>query len=496
MEEVKTKEQEENEMNFSFKALLFPFTITKAIHWIICIGILVYCNILFNGFVWDDLTYIIANPAIHVFNLFTLFGVNNQFNGPGYYRPIPAVYISLLWNLFGDAAFFYHAVQILLQIVCACLVVVFLKRFFSISLAFFLSLIFLIHPMQTESVAYISGAQNNLFFLFGMIALLIGIKEKFQQKQFLLMSLFILLSILSKETGFLFLLMIILYQFFYNRRYAAVTTGYFIGTIALYLFIRFSYAQDFLTKNTTIPIALLSLPERLINTPAIFFYYLQTFLYPAHLSIDQQWTVSSVSFSDFYLPLFIDTIFVFALLFFGVFIYQKRKKIFSLYIFFIAWFFSGVALVLQLFPLDATVSDRWFYFPLVGLLGIFGILFQEIVAKKYAVKNYVLAAAIICILLLSLRTMVRNTNYVDQLTLFSHDAAVARNGFDLENQLGAMYYQANNIAESRNHFRRAVAEMPCLNSTSNLEIVDQQVSDQQAVARDKMILAQCAAKKN
>jgi len=489
-----TSNQQEKEFNFSFKTFFFPFTTFKAIHWIVMIGIIVYFNVLFNGFVWDDFTYMIANPAIHVFNLFSLFGVNNQFNGPGYYRPIPAVYISLLWNMFGTMAFFYHAIQIMLQIACSCLVFFFFKRFFSVSLSFFLSLVFLLHPIQTESVAYISGAQNNLFFFFGMIAFLISTKENQHKKQFLLMSLFLLISLLSKETGFLFLLMILLYQFFYKREYFAAITGYFIATITLYLLIRFSYAQDFLTKNSTIPIALLSFSERLINIPAIIFYYLQTFFYPAQLSIDQQWIVTSLSFSDFYLPLFGDILFLIFLLVFGVYIFKKKRKLLNLYLFFVIWFFLGIGLVIQIFPLDATVSDRWFYFPIVGILGILGILFQTLQTKKKITRNLIVGIAFVSISLLSIRTMVRNTNYVDQLTLFSHDAAISRNGFDLENQLGAMYYQANNIAESRKHFQRAVAEMPCLNSTSNLMIVDQQIGDAQAVTKDKMILAKCARK--
>jgi len=310
------------------------------------------------------------------------------------------------------------------------------------------------------------------------------------------MSLFLLLSLFSKETGFLFLLMILLYQLFYKREYLVVTISYFIGTITLYLIIRFSYAQDFLTRNSTIPIALLSLPERLINIPAIFFYYLQTFFYPTQLSIDQQWIVSSASFSDFYLPLFLDIFFLLLVVVFGILIYKKRRKKLNIYLFFVVWFLLGIGLVLQIFPLDATFSDRWFYFPIVGLLGIFGMFFQSLPIKKEQLKYFVFGLTFICINILSIRTMVRNTNYVDQMTLFSHDAAVAKNGFDLENQLGAMYYQANNITESRKHFQKAVAEMPCLNSTSNLELVDQQIGDLQAVVKDRMILAKCAHIRN
>jgi protein O-mannosyl-transferase len=482
---IKTTEKKEIDTEFSFKNFFVPFTTLKAIHWIVFIGIIVYFNVLFNGFVWDDLTYMVNNPAVHTFNLSSLFHVDNQYFGTGYYRPIAATYISLLWNLFGTSPFFYHFIQILIHIAGTCLLFIFLKRFFNITIAFFLSLIFLVHPMQVDSVSYISDTQVNLFFLFGMIAVLISLKKNLHLKHFLLISFFLLFSILTKETGALFIPVILLYQFLYKRQYFLPSLAFSFCVIIVYSLMRFAYAHDVLQKNTTIPIDLLSLPERVINIPAIFFYYVKTFLYPVNINIDQQWLVTSLSFNDFYYPLIMSGVFFLFLFGFGIFLYKKNKKKLSLYLFFVVWYFLGIGLVLQIFPLDATVSDRWIYFPMVGLLGILGILSQSVSFKKKIFKNMALGVAIVYISLLGLRTIVRNTNYVDQLTLFSHDAAIAKNGFDME----------NHFAESRKHFQKAVVEMPCLDSTSNLEIVDQQVGDLQAVARDKMILAKCADKR-
>src|SRR4051812_3106647 len=86
----------------------------KAIYFFILIALLVFGNMLFNGFVWDDLPFIISNPDLHTFNIARLFG-ENSFNSSGYYRPLPAVYFSVLYTFFTTHAFFYHFFQLSLH---------------------------------------------------------------------------------------------------------------------------------------------------------------------------------------------------------------------------------------------------------------------------------------------------------------------------------------------------------------------------------------------
>jgi hypothetical protein len=102
-----------HEINFpSFKTLFLPLTTFTAIHIIILVGLLVYGNTLFNGFVWDDTTFILLDPMMHsLSNFFTLFNANH-INAAGQYRPIPAIYFTTLYSLFQKSAFFYHFAQL------------------------------------------------------------------------------------------------------------------------------------------------------------------------------------------------------------------------------------------------------------------------------------------------------------------------------------------------------------------------------------------------
>lgn len=162
-------------MNFQAK-LLNNLTKLKVVNLIVLLGIITFANCIFNKFVLDDYSFIVNNPEVHRLNIFASFG-KNMFNGLGYYRPIPAIYFSSLYSIFTTNQFFYHFIQITLHIANTFLVFVLFKKLFSEKLSLFLSLIFLIHPIQVESVSYIAAAGNPLFFLFGITAFILSQKN-------------------------------------------------------------------------------------------------------------------------------------------------------------------------------------------------------------------------------------------------------------------------------------------------------------------------------
>lgn len=443
-------EHHEEELEYSFKSLFFPFTTHKAIGWITIVGFIVYANVLFNGFVWDDLTFIINNSDSHIFNILHLFSINS-FNNGGYYRPLPAVYFSLLWNLFHTTAFLYHLVQISLHIINTCLVYYFFKKVIHKSISFFLALLFLIHPIQVESVAYIGATQSELLFMPGMIALLISMRDRLTRKSLFLLSFFLLLSILTKETGVLFILIVGLYQLLFYRKRILSFILYFLSIIAVYLLIRLGLTHQFLMKNSSTPLSNLPLVERFIQIPAIVFFYIKTFLFPLQLSINQRWLAIFFTFKQFYFPLLVDFLFFSFFAVCGIFLY-KKKKLFPLYLFFFLWFVIGIGFLLQLFALDMTVAERWFYFPIIGLLGMIGIIFQQFLSREHHAQKIGIIVVCLLLVMLSVRTIVRNSNWHDELGLFIHDSHISDN-YDLETSIAQDYYDAGDYKDAKEHYK-------------------------------------------
>lgn len=442
----------------SLKKFFIPLSNLKAIHILVLVGFIVYFNMLFNGFAWDDMGFIVLNPEIHKVDLPLLFG-KNAFNDFGYYKPITALYFASMYAVFKEFIFFYHIVQLLIHTVNVSFLFVFLSLFFNKKLSLFLALIFLVHPIQVESVSYIGDAVTPIFFLFGITALWLSTKESVSLRRYSAISLLLLLSILTKETGFLFFLLIILYVFIFKRKSILKFLLFIIIPFVFYLIIRFAVVGSIIKKITDVPIGQLTLSERLINIPEIIFYYIKTFFYPDRLVIEQQWIVKSIDFQHFYFPLLIDVLFLLLSVLSGFYIYKNNKSSFKLYIFFFLWLIIGISIHLQIFPLDMTVADRWFYFPMAGLLGILGINICSFkVIHKY-IKTIGYIAAIFIIIVLSVRTMVRNTDWKDSLTLYLRDSKIHTN-YNTELNLGTEFALINKYDEAIFHYVKSMEIYP------------------------------------
>jgi hypothetical protein len=457
--------QHDNEL--SFYDLFIPLTIKKSIYLICIIGIIVFSNMLFNKFVWDDRTFIQFNPEIHNLNLAFLFGPNmfNNINA-GQYRSFVAIYFTVLHSIFSDNTFFYHFLQLLVHITNSILVFFLFKRFFKITVSFFLALIFLVHPIQVESVSFIASSGNTLFTLFGLLALFLSF-GKTTMKRTISVFILLLLSLLSKETGIVFVLLVLLVGVLFNKKSRVV---YFLSaaiTVLVYIFLRFIVGKVFFSKIHLVPISHLSFSERLITLPSVFFYYLKTFLFPVHLAIEQLWVVRKIDISHFYIPLLLDVIFILLLFILGVSIKRRDKKTFVAFTFFGIWFFASIFPYLQILPLDMTVADRWFYLPIIALLGIIGCgvnLFLPIFRKN---KKLVVTTIIVCILFLSVRTIVRNSNWENPITLYTHDSKILDN-YDIENSLAGELGLLGRDEEAFSHYRKSVAMFPHETNLFNL----------------------------
>lgn len=459
----------------SFYSLFVPLTTKKAIIFITLIGLVVFFNMLGNGFVWDDLTYIIRNYYSYKINFFYAFG-SNLYNGAGQYRPIPEFYFSVLCTLFGSTPFIYHFLQLVLHIACAILVYILFQKFFSKSLSFFLTVIFLVHPIQVESVTYIAQTISPLFFLPGILALLLSFRKDISMRLLATIFILLLLSLFAKETGILFIFMIIIYRYLImkNNR-IKLLIGSFI-TLVVYAYIRIVIGQVGLSTRQLVPIAGISLLDRMLNIPMIFFYYLKTLFFPKTLAIDQIWVMKSANFSQFYFPLLIDLIFVLFVIFAGFYIIRHNKKLFELYLFFTTWFLIGFLMIAQIFPLDMTVADRWFYFPFVGLLGMMGLIYQIFSAKVKIKKSMAVVFALTIISLLSIRTIVRDNNWRDVFTLYNHDIAESDN-FDIENNLGVEYLDIGNYTDAQTHLKKSISMMPYELNLQNMAVTNMDMGD-------------------
>lgn len=438
----------------------------KFIYLLIIIGLIIFFNSLFNGFVWDDEEQIVNNSLIHTIANFPAFFTGSTFNTGGtgnlagiYYKPLMTVFFSFIYSIFGPNPFFFHLLQVFIHIINSILVFLLFRNFFKNLLSFMSALFFLIHPINVEAVVYISALQETLFLLFGLAAFQFLNKIRAGWSLILLLTVTFLLSFLSKETGFLFIPITLLFCWLFQKsKFKYVFFSASISVIC-YSFMRFILASVGLVKNGPSPIMQTSFYERLLSLPQIFFYYFKTSVFPQNLAIAQHWIIKDADLSNFLLPLFLDILILMVIFLLGLLIYRTKNDIFKNYIFFASWLLLGLSIHLQIFPLDMTVADRWFYFPIIGLIGLISLGWNQIkISEKYSlIVNFCL---ILLIITFFLRTVIRNTNFKDGLTLYSHDIKISEGAFDLENNLGVELYRAGRFDEATTHFDNSTKLAP------------------------------------
>jgi Tfp pilus assembly protein PilF len=152
--------------------------------------------------------------------------------------------------------------------------------------------------------------------------------------------------------------------------------------------------------------------------------------------------------------------------------------------FFLLWFAVALAPALNIIPLDMTMAERWLYVPVIGILAI-ASLFAAYLINRFSLANKKVFCAIIAILLAALggRTIVRNSDWKDGLTLFGHDYKIVfrmspQGSFDLENNYGVELLRIGQIDEAERHLMKSVALQPrWASSQNNLGVVLERQGD-------------------
>src|SRR3989344_2126596 len=153
---------------------------------LIVIGFFVYFFNLNNQLFWDDDDWIINNNFVHTvsWDNIKFWLTHNTLAGVGlksnYYRPFLFFTFALNYMAAGIKPLVYHLTSNFIHIANGIIIFLLLKRFDlgiskgrTLAIAFLTSLIFLIHPLQTEAITYISGRGDALAALFMLLALLL-----------------------------------------------------------------------------------------------------------------------------------------------------------------------------------------------------------------------------------------------------------------------------------------------------------------------------------
>jgi len=386
---------------------------------LILIGILILTFVTFYGSLnnnftnWDDDVYVLNNFLIRDFsseNLEKIFLEPMGFSQ--IYRPLAYLTYMLDYSIWGLNPFGYHLSSLLFHLINVTLVF-YLLRLLSNNLAVagVVSLLFAIHPMKVEAIAWAAARVDVVyatFYLAALIAYILYIKNAFQIKYLVFATILLVFSLLSKPAAVSFPLACLLIDYFYARKWSVKLILDKIPFVVLAL------AMGIITLLAQRPdiaigsgIEQFSWFERIfIISYTLLFYFFKT-IFPIKLS----------NFYDFPQKLsFWHYGSLFLLGFLGFIVYRMRSN--RYFVFGILFFVAHLLLVIHIISTGNRfmAADRYVYLAQLGLL--LSIAFWYLSAKEN-VRNVILGAAAVLSIFYWAVSFNRNQVWNTGITLWS-----------------------------------------------------------------------------
>lgn len=421
-----------------------------------------YFPVLSGPFLFDDEFFIEKNESVRGFKVKEIYttGVTQGANiGGNFYRPNQQFAFAVINKIFGQKPLAFHAFSILCHALCAFLLFVFLVGLnFSRMGSLIGASLFLLHPVQTEAVSYISGLADPLsvlFLLSGLIFLTKALKENAATKWFALSVLFFILALFTKENTVVFFPLAVVVAFFLH--FSSQTkwqnkTGLWFGLFTLlalgYLVLKFTVFKfgDNAGLTSEKNLYTENLHIRIITFFNILPEYFKMFLFPKNLNYEKPYTA--------YTELMNMRVFI-SLLAVAVFAYSvySIKKMPFLFLA-TAWFFVAIAPFTGIIPLNSMYLEHWLYVPIIGFIMLIVLLHEFLAAKKISVGFAIVLISVL--LLFSVRTFSRNKEWSDVEKFYLNELKYSQDAIRIYNNLGMYYAGKKQYSKAISYYQKAI----------------------------------------
>ena len=413
---------------------------------LVTLAVITYAGALRGDFQFDDSVTILINP--HLSQWETFVGHLGHM-----VRPVLYATFFVDRSLYGEHPTGYHLLNLLLHLGSGLLLYRILTRAAteeSRHVPFWTSLLFLIHPIQTETVIYISGRASGLMAFFFLLALLFSIKRseslndpKVSRLYLIGAMISFLLSLASKETAITFPLVLLLWDILVRRLRGASLRAAFVSCHLPFWLILLVVGIAVWTHPRYMALAQFSLGirplwENFLSELHAGAYALLLFFYPWKQNFDHDLPPFH---SLFEWPLPLDLLLLGALIT-GAISLARRFPLFS---FGIGWFFVQL-LPTSLIPRNDFLSERNLYLASIGVLLAVVVLgsylthrLGQLLQQPRFVQTGAGSLACSLVLILCVMTFQRNELYRDPVLLWSDAVEKSSQKARPHNNLGHAY---------------------------------------------------------
>lgn len=420
----------------------------RALLLIAVVGLLAYGPTLRNGFVWDDDSFLQHNPLVQAPDGLARFWTSA---GQPDYWPVTLSTFWVEWRLWGTHPAGYHATELVLHVGSAMLLWLVLRRL-GIPGATLAALLFVTHPVNVESVAWIAQRKNLVSMVFCLAAVYWFLRPG--KASYGLSLLAFTLAMLSKGSVAM-LPVVLLGTIAWSRR----PTGRDARLLAPF----FAVAAGLVVVNVWFEhrgfatvIRQVTVPERIAGAGAVVWFYLGKAIAPLGLTfVYPQWKIDAGSWL-WWIPL-AGVVAVTALL-----IRAGRGSPGLARGCLFAWLYFCVMLVPVMGLTDVyymrytLVADHYEQLALLGATALAGAAW----AAWPADRRIRIAAAGATLALFIALTWRQAATYRDAETLYQATLARNPNAWMVDNSLGLLRQQAGKMAEARAYYEQAIRINP------------------------------------
>ena len=415
---------------------------------------LLFIPALSNGFTnWDDILYVTSNPLLKALNfeglkaIFTTPVVSN-------YHPLTILSLALNYQLAELNPTTYHLTSIILHVINTGLVFWFALLLTSGNrwVSAFVALIFGIHPMHVESVAWISERKDLLYTLFYVAAMITYVKYLDSRKNKMLVITTVLgaLSLLCKPAAIVLPLSLLAIDYFRRRKWDWM---WLYEKLPLFILSAiFVYATLAIqSKRAIASVDAYNIMERICFAGFGWVWYLLKFIVPYPLSALHPFP------KDLTWPYYAATLAAAGAVGYLALKVRNRNILFGF-----GFYTVNLLLVLQLVSIgNAVVAERYTYVPYIGLLLMLGIeAAKALNGSMAAYKNIVIGAAAVWILVLGFLTVKRIPVWKTSQTLWEDVLSHYPNSPRAWTNKGLDLYEQKQWPEVIDHLSKALEADP------------------------------------
>jgi len=430
------------------------------------LSFLLFSNGIGGDFVFDDVVTVQKRDDIKkIENFFNLFISPYHQNTPqtSLYRPLVMASFMMKYTFFGNSPAGFHVINIIIHAINSVLVFWFAlyvsksHRFANLTF-----LLFLVLPIHTEAVTWISGRAELLAFFWSMASLYL-----FSQRKWKLTAVALLLALLSKEISIMVIPIMIylgwardkkdLQRILKELSRVALSVG--IYCVLRFIALGRYFLSDTVTTFVENPIKFIPLYDRVATAFYVTWLYIERLFWPIHLSADYSYSAIEVVNSIFTSPRALFGFLTIFILVVAVFWKKTRTGILGISaVVFLAPFLLVSNLI---FPIGTIMGERLMYFSSLGFV-MFVAYALYIASEKGKITAYG-AFVVFCMLITfwSFLTVQRNLDWQDNKTIFNASFRESPNSVITRSSRAALFIKEKkweNAREELSHIQQIYPE--------------------------------------